>query len=218
MDKLEEVKKIKQLLDDGIIDEEDFKNKKAQILGIESEDVEAEPKENKIKSKSLDDYERELLEQSEVEEKSTTKANDDYYQKEKLKARAKLDAAEEIRSKRKAEQKTAVDKGVNKIKRILKWALTVLLWIFAVGSFCTSDSGIVYIPIGLLSLILGCMACPKITDKTQKYETYTMHKTVIVWILVILLFVVMTVFPTNKNDIENNNDNSKQTNINENNQ
>ena len=37
MDKLEEVKKLKQLLDDGIINDEDFKIKKAQILGITSE-------------------------------------------------------------------------------------------------------------------------------------------------------------------------------------
>ena len=35
----------------------------------------------------------------ETNEKSQTKANDDYYQKEKLKAKAKLDAEEEMKLK-----------------------------------------------------------------------------------------------------------------------
>lgn len=219
MDKLEEVKKLKQLLDDGIIDEDDFKNKKAQILGITSKEDHTEVQEPetevKTKSKSLDDYEKELLEQSDKEEKSSTKANDDYYQQEKIKERAKLDAQEEIRSKRRAEQKAVVDKGVNTTKRVLKWILAVALWLFAIGSFCViSTSGIYYLPIGILALVLGCMACPKITDKTQKFEAYTIHKTAIVWILVIALFVVMIAFSPN-NDNESNNTNSNQTNVTE---
>lgn len=72
MDKLEEIKKLKQLLDDGIIDEADFKMKKSQILGIASEIAEEkeieEEGEVKAKSKSLDDYEKELIEQSKIVE------------------------------------------------------------------------------------------------------------------------------------------------------
>ena len=203
MDKLEEVKKLKQLLDDGIIDEEDFAKKKAEILGIlkqeaKKEEIIEEESKKETKSKSLEDYEKELMAQSEVEEetneKSQTKSNDDYYQKEKIKAKAKLDAEEEIRTKRRNETKAAVDKGVAKTKVVLKWILAVIIWIFAFGSFAIiADKGIVYLPTGILGIILGCMACPKITEKTQKYEAYTMHKTAIVWILVILLFALMII-------------------------
>lgn len=201
MDKLEEIKKIKQLLDEGIIDEDDFQTKKAQILGIEpkmqngKENIE-KVKEKEIKSNSLDDYEKKLMEQSEIveEEKSDTKKKYDYYQQEKLKVKAKLDAEEEMRSKRRAEQKAVVDKGVNKIKRILKWILTIFLLIFGIASICTAtESGIVYVPLGILMLVLGFMACPKITDKTKKYEAYTMHKTIIVWIIVIIWIVLCLV-------------------------
>lgn len=222
MDKLEEVKKLKQLLDDGIIDEEDFKKKKAQILGISSNKTEVaeenleeieEVKSTKTKSKSLDDYEKELLAQSEKEEqsneKSVTKANDDYYQQEKLKARAKLDAEEEIRNKRKAETKAAVDKGVDKTKKIFKWILAVALWIFGIASVCTAfESGLVYIPMGLIMILQGCMACPKITEKTQRFEAYTMHKTIIVIITIVVWVVLACAFPSNNSDEPNNNANN----------
>lgn len=220
MDKLEEVKKLKQLLDEGIIDEDDFKRKKAQILGLAGNNTKEEikketeePKANKTKSKSLDDYEKELMEQSEqedeVKEDSSTKSNDDYYQKEKLKARAKLDAEEEIRKNRKAEQKAVVDKGVTKTKRIFKWILAVLCWIVALGTALGVVEGniIVNIISVLIYLVLGCMACPKITDITQnnsKFDSYTKHKTLLVWILIIVWVVLISVFPAPNTEVDNN--------------
>ena len=73
MDKLEEVKNLRQLLDEGIIDEDDFKKKKAQILGLAGNNTKEEikeetedPKANKTKSKSLDDYEKELMGEGET--------------------------------------------------------------------------------------------------------------------------------------------------------
>ena len=229
MDKLDEVKKLKKLLDDGIIDEEDFKKKKAQILGISSskdEKVEEEVDETvevkSIKTKTLDDYEKELLAQSEKEEKSneksSTKANDDFYQQEKIKARAKLDAEEEIRNKRKAETKATVDKGIDKTKKVFKWILAVALWIFGIASVCTAfESGLVYIPMGLIMIIQGCMACPKITEKTQKFEAYTMHKTIIIIITVVVWIVLACAFPTNNSDETNNNTHNSNNNIQQNN-
>lgn len=228
MDKLDEVKKLKKLLDDGIIDEEDFKKKKAQILGISSSKTEKVEKEvdetievKSIKTKTLDDYEKELLAQSEKEEefneKSSTKANDDFYQQEKIKARAKLDAEEEIRNKRKAETKATVDKGIDKTKKVFKWILAVALWIFGIASVCTSfESGLVYIPMGLIMILQGCMACPKITDKTQKFEAYTMHKTIIIIITVIVWVVLACAFPNNNSDETNNNTHNSNNNMQQN--
>lgn len=204
MDKLEEVKKLKQLLDDGIIDENDFAQKKAEILGIsKTEEVKTETveatSEKEFKSKSLDDYEKELIEQAKKDnidanaENSENQSDENYYKHEKLKAKAKLDAKEEIRKQRMVEQKEVVNKGLSKIARLFKWILAIFLWLIAIGSFGTaSQSGFIYIPIGIVMLALGCMACPKITDITQKkYEAYTMHKTAIVWILIIVLFILI---------------------------
>ena len=78
MDKLEEVKALKKLLDEGVIDEEDFVRKKSELLGGLKEATSAEKvtekedfiKETNKESKSLDDYEKELIEQSEAVEES----------------------------------------------------------------------------------------------------------------------------------------------------
>ena len=235
MDKLDEVKKLKQLLDEGIIDEDDFKRKKAQILGLSGNNVKEELKEeveepketkvNKTKSKSLDDYEKELMEQSEKSEQSeqkeikvdsSTESNDDYYQKEKLKARAKLDAEEEIRKNRKAEQKAVVDKGVTKIKKIFKWILAVLCWMVALGTALSVVEGNIVVNIisMLIYLVLGCMACPKITDITQnnsKFDTYTKYKTLIVWILIIVWVVLISAFPAPSAETDTNTSDSNNT-------
>jgi len=218
MDKLEEVKKLKQLLDDGIIDENDFAQKKAEILGIVKEETTEEEQKKETKSKSLDDYEKELMAQSEIgeetNEKSQTKANDDYYQKEKLKAKAKLDAEEEIRAKRRNETKVAVKKGVNGTKKILKWILAIALWIFGVASICVAfSSRWFYIPMGIIMILQGCLACPKITDYTQnnpKFEAYNMHKTMIVIITVIVWVVLAATFQS-KNNPETNNMQTNET-------
>ena len=224
MDKLEEVKKLKKLLDEGIIDEEDFAKKKSELLGISKEitsvEKEETKKETKPKSKSLDDYEKELMEQSENVEENIEKSNsnnaDDYYQKEKAKIRAKLDAEEEIRKNRKAEQKVVVDKSINKTKRIFKWILAAICWMGGIACVCMVSDWFMNLPEGIIFLILGCMACPKITDYTvnnQKLTAYTKHKTAIVWILIILWIALVCIFPapTNENNNANTIDNTAVT-------
>lgn len=197
MDKLEEIKKLKNLLDDGIINEEDFAREKAELLGINTDKTKDEEQrevlnkeENKSKSKSLEEYERELMEQN--------KAKEALDEKEKLKVKTIPNAVED-RDKIGEEQKENVNKGVTKAKRIFKWILTVMLWLFVIGSFgAAAESGWVMIPSGIIMLILGFMACPKITDITQsnsKFDVYTKHKTLIVWILVILWIILINAFP-----------------------
>lgn len=219
MDNLEEVKKLKQLLDEGIIDENDFKRKKAQLLGLpiekvveKAEDVHIDKAEN-VNSKTLEDYEKELLKQSKMEK------IDDYYEREKIRARAELEAEAEMRSKRRLEQKEVIDKGANKVKRIVKWILAIFLWVFAITSFTVTEVTLMYIPIGILTFVLGCMACPKITDITQKYEAYTMHKTAIVWITIIITLVISGIASSQiraKVDAENSNVTSINNEINNN--
>ncbi len=220
MDKLEEVKILKQLLDDGVINEEDFKKQKAKILELKiennndvSEDIIEVKKDSKSKSKTLDEYEKELLQQSELEEindveKNKVKENSDFYEKERLKVKAKLDAEEELKASKRAKQKEVVDKGINKTKRIFKWVLAVFLWLAGIGSITSYENGIINVIMGLFCILLGCMACPKITDYTQKYETYTMHKTVIIWVIVILWMALLVILPPSDAEETTNSNNS----------
>ena len=214
MDNLEEVKKLKKLLDEGVIDEEDFSRKKSELLGIskkknyeviEDEKVKIK-KETKTKNKSLDDYKKELLEESHKVEKNIEKSNsndiDDYYQKEKAKIRAKLDAEEEVRKNKKAEQKVVVGKGISKAKRISKWILAIICWVCGFASVCLTGEWFMYLPEGIIFLVLGCMACPIITDYTinnQKLILYTKTKIIVVWILIILWLILVCVFPVHTN-------------------
>ena len=51
------------------------------------------------------------------------------------------------------------------------------------------------------------MACPKITDITQnnsKFDSYTKHKTLLVWILIIVWVVLIGVFPAPNTEADNN--------------
>ena len=103
-----------------------------------------------------------------------------------------------MRSKIRNEQKEFINEKVNKTKRILKWILAVFLFVFGITSISISTkNGILYIPLGIIIIVLGCMACPKITDKTQKYQSYTMHKTAIVWIIVVIWLVLCIISGNN---------------------
>lgn len=179
MNNIEEVKKLKKLLDDGIIDEDDFKKRKEILFGLSDGPIK-EVKENR---KILDDYEKKLMEQSKGEENE-----------EKLKARATIEVEEEAKNRREAEKKVIRDKNVNKVKNILKWVLAVTLWIFGIGSLCVfNESGLIYIPLGIIMIFQGCMACPQITEYTQKFEKYTKLKKAIIWITIILWIILCVV-------------------------
>lgn len=221
MDKLEEVKALKKLLDEGVIDEEDFARKKSELLGDLKEVTSAEKvtekeysiKETNKESISLDDYEKELIEQSEAVEESAENSSsnsiEEYYQKEKAKVRAKLDAEEEMRKSRKAEQKVVVDKNITKAKRVFKWILAVMCWMYGISGICGNGNLYRSLSEGMIVIVLGFMSCPKITDYTihnPKFSAYTKHKAAIVWILIVLWIVVISMFPISIN--ENNNYNA----------
>ena len=135
MDKIVEVKRLKKLLDDGIITEEDFVNQKRKIFELE----EFNNIENK--QKSIDDYEAELIKECETKEKDSM---EEYYKKEKLKEKAKLDAKEEIRKQREEGRNKQIREGINICKNIFKWILTIFLMLMGIGSFISiAEVGII---------------------------------------------------------------------------
>lgn len=187
MDKVEKVKKLKQLLDEGIITQEDFSIQKQKIFGL-SDNTKAEPT-------SLEDYEKELIQQAndnnnkEVNEQNNY--NISFYERERLREKAKLDAREEIREEKQQKFKGKIHKATNNTKRIFKWILAVFCVIMGLGSFgASTEYGTIYIPIGIIFLLLGLMACPKVTDYTVRFEKYTKFKKTIVIILIVIFAIL----------------------------
>lgn len=211
MNKIEEIKELKALLDEGVITEEEFSEQKKRLLEIENVTVEQQdttppPSESKM---SLDDYEKKLIQ--EIEESKTAEEinkeeinkgeNNNSYDKELLKKRAKLEADEAKRKKRGLRKNTKAEKtDNNKVEiydvglTVLKWILTVFMFLLAVIQFSMiSDYGKNYAVYGAFFVLFALMACPPITRFTSLFRTYTKFKKYIVIFLVILLFVLIGV-------------------------
>ena len=97
MDKIEEIRELKKLLDDGVITEEDFAREKSKILGISIEEkIEDEEQEDRTIHKiNVDEYinEKETNNVINNEENIHKKeSNEDFYEKERLREKARLDA------------------------------------------------------------------------------------------------------------------------------
>ena len=108
MDKIEEIRELKKLLDDGVITEEDFAREKSKILGISIEEkIEDEEQEDRTIHKiNVDEYinEKETNNVTNNEENIHKKeSNEDFYEKERLREKARLDAREELLKQRKEE-------------------------------------------------------------------------------------------------------------------
>lgn len=186
MNELEEIKKLKKLLDDGIINEIEFKQEKAKLIGLEiKEEIDTDNNVNENIG---------ILKNEQEDE--------EYYLQEKIKAKAMLDAQEEFKQEKSREAKKKSKELVKsiaiKIKNIILWILTIILWIFSIGSIGTSSkSGFIYVPIGIITIIQGCMLCPTLTEYTTRYKFYTKYKKII-FVLTILAFIVLCCnFPSN---------------------
>lgn len=213
MNKIEEIKELKALLDEGVITEEEFSEQKKRLLEIENVTVEQQdttpsPSESKM---SLDDYEKKLIQ--EIEESKTAEEinkeeinkgeNNNSYDKELLKKRAKLEADEAKRKKRglrkgaKAEKKDSEKVEIHDVGlTVLKWILTVFMFLLAVIQFSMiTDYGKNYAVYGAFFVLFGLMACPPITRFTSSFKAYTKLKKYIVIFLVILLVILIGVLP-----------------------
>lgn len=197
MDKIDEIKELKKLLDEGLIAQDDFINQKRKILQIE--DMEQDDKQLKDQAiideteekitKTIEDYEKELTEMANEEGNK-----EEYYEMEKIKEKARLDAKEELRRKKIEERGKVIQKGTVKLKVVLKWALAMFLILMSMGSFLSMSRDVIaYLICGIIFALLGIMACPAITKITVKYEKYTKYKKSIAIIMTIILFVFIAI-------------------------
>lgn len=197
MDKLEELRDLKKLLDEGVIDEEDFTIQKRRLLDLDLPEKKEEPiiEREESQEESLEEYEKELRKEVEEAEKSQDETKDElnnYYEKMRLQELGKLDAHEEVRKERIAERNAAVNTGVNKLKNLFKWVLTMFLLISGVGTLVQPEENFVLtISAGILFIILGIMACPTITGYTKEFRMYTKLKTIIAIVLTLILLVLL---------------------------
>lgn len=204
MDVIDEIKRLKQLLDDEVITLEDFEEQKKKILEISSKENNIEIYNQKIneksRPKSLDEYEMELIEESkEVGENKKLEiiddlSNEELYVREKLKEKAKLDAKEENRKEKNKQIKQEINKGFNGGKRIFKWVLTIFCWLMSFGSILTLlDNVIVYLVSAIIFFILGLIVCPKITDYIQN-EKYMKYKKWIMFVLIVIFIIISSLY------------------------
>lgn len=198
MDKIEEIRELKKLLDDGVITEEDFAREKSKILGISIEEkIEDEEQEDRIIHKiNVDEYinEKETNNVTNNEENIHKKeSNEDFYEKERLREKARLDAREELLKQRKEELNKNITGFSNKMILFIKGVLAVVLIIFGIALISGTTKEILNLPIGIIFIILGLMSSPKITNKTKEYEMYTKYKKIIVWMFIILLFILIII-------------------------
>lgn len=198
MDKIEEIRELKKLLDDGVITEEDFAREKSKILGISIEEkIEDEEQEDRTIHKiNVDEYinEKETNNVTNNEENIHKKeSNEDFYEKERLREKARLDAREELLKQRKEELNKNITGFSNKMISFIKGVLAVVLIIFGIASISGTTKEILNLPIGIIFIILGLMSSPKITNKIKEYEMYTKYKKIIVWMFIILLFILISI-------------------------
>lgn len=208
MSQFKQLEQYKQLLDEGVITEEEFRKIKQKILGLKT-DEEKNMEWQQGRAEALVEIEKMRAESEKVKaegdwETSQAQQRQNYqniYEEEKAKERARLEALEEQKQKEKEEQKEMLTKvakttsGV--VKKVLLWIITFILLLMTIGSF-GAFPGALGIITGLISLIIAVMACPLVTDKTrhiEKLNVYYAHKKVIVTLLVIIYFVAICVIP-----------------------
>ena len=198
MDNIEEIRELKKLLDDGVITEEDFAREKSKILGISIEEkIEDEEQEDRTIHKiNVDEYinEKETNNVTNNEENIHKKeSNEDFYEKERLREKARLDAREELLKQRKEELNKNITGFSNKMISFIKGVLAVVFIIFGIALISGTTKEILNLPIGIIFIILGLMSSPKITNKTKEYKMYTKYKKIIVWMFIILLFILINI-------------------------
>lgn len=86
---------------------------------------------------------------------------------------------------------------IRKIINVIKWILMIIFIFFAFASLLVylDEYLIVYLILAILFLIYSLMICPKITNYTNKFKTYTKYKVLIVILLIIINLTFISILP-----------------------
>lgn len=86
---------------------------------------------------------------------------------------------------------------IRKIINVIKWILMIIFIFFAFAFLLVylEEHLIVYLILTILFLIYGLMICPKLTNYTKKFKTYTKYKVLIVILLIIINLIFISILP-----------------------
>lgn len=197
MDEFKELEKYKNLLDTGVITEEDFRVLKQKLLGLKTDEEKAMEREQE-RVAAMAEIEALRAEKKAEEEKLLSEQR----RLEAKEARKKQLLEQEIKFRaEKAAQKEMIDQTAKKVtssvRTIIMWAITVFCLLFSISSFGVSlTEGLLYIITGIFFALWAMMACPIITEKTKNLEqltTYYKYKKVIVTLSIILLLILIVI-------------------------
>ena len=75
----------------------------------------------------------------------------------------------------------------------IKGIVAILLILLGLSAFRLIERETTYLPIGIILIILGLMAAPRVSEMTKKFEKYTKYKIFIVitlTVIAVLLFML----------------------------
>ena len=195
MDRIKEIEKYKTLLDDGVINEDEFRKLKQKLLGLKTDEEKAQEKlqereealaeieKLRVEKRGKEDddeifggqYHTEKNnvlsgEQDELEDE-WQKNYDQLFMKEMAKEKARLRALEEEKEEQREmfvkSTKAATSMAINVIITIILWIATVFCLLLTIAGFGGAFEGTLGIMSGVIMLLLTIMACPLITMKTK---------------------------------------------------
>lgn len=207
MDQIKELEKYKELLDEGVISEDEFRKLKQKLLGLKS-DEEKEIERQQEREEALAEVEkmrteeaakqagveREIQRQTQAKEEQTS--YEKIYAEEKAKEQARLEAIYEQEQKIKQER---LEEAQRSLKIVTRLVGKVVCWILTV--FCALIGSLSFIPSGntngafntvsaIFFLVFAAFACPPLSAKMKeneklaanwKYKKYIVIAFVILW-------------------------------------
>lgn len=84
-----------------------------------------------------------------------------------------------------------------KVINLIKWIFAVIFIFFAftLSSLYLEEHLIIDLILSISFLIYGLMICPKVTDYTGKFKTYTKYKMLVVILLIVIDFIFISILP-----------------------
>lgn len=101
---------------------------------------------------------------------------------------------EDITVDTKFQAKTSI---FRKIINLIKWifAIIFIFFAFALSGLYSEEHLIIDLILSISFYIYGLMICPKVTDHTRKFKTYTKYKALFVILLIVIDFIFISILP-----------------------
>lgn len=183
MDKIEELKKLKKLLDENIINEEEFLREKTKLLEYN----------NSKDNFEIEDYEKKL-----ENELKLLKEKQEFEKEEKtIKEQTKEKKKENLKKENLKKEKNKIHIPKKQIIKILKIIKEIIVWIFSFLCFVTAFSifiaykkSALELVIGFTFVLLGAVISPEINRRMKKNTKFSKYFKVRKWIIIYLVLIL----------------------------